>query len=127
MTKRNSSGKRGRPVSEYGAMLRKLGISRLEAWKWKRLLEIPEEQFEVLIKQHHTTDGVLRAAGKLSPDRPRPPERARDEAIALLKLAWQHLDWLEHVLRETGTDEELMHAKESMQAVLSAVLALRGR
>jgi hypothetical protein len=103
-------------------------------WKWTRLAEIPEEQFKAILVDLHagrigslSTDGILRHAGKLSPNRPRPAERARDEALAQLELARPHLEWLVRHLLETGSDEELRRATESVQAVARAALLLEGQ
>lgn len=54
-----------------GVPLRDLGITRQEAWKSMRLAEIPEDQFEALLKsalkrlgtergRRSTLDGILR-------------------------------------------------------------------
>lgn len=132
VTKHNTEAKRtrGRPLSPWGAYLRELGISRLQAWKWGRLAEIPEPQFEALLAKYHTegkmptTDGILRAFGKLSPDSPRPSERARTEAIEQLELAAQQLELLVRELLETGSDSELAHAQTAATAVTGALQTL---
>jgi hypothetical protein len=126
VTKHNSR-KRGRPISPLGALLRELDITRLQAWKWMRLAEIPEDQFEALLKDPRgipSTDGMLRAAGKLSPDRPRPPERARAEAIQYLEIAMRHHEQLRRELLETGSESELALANVTAAAVMRAMLTL---
>lgn len=127
VTKRNSSSKRGRPPSSFdGITLRELGISRLNTWKWMRLASIPEEQFEALLTASARAgkpvalDGILRATGKLSPDRPRPPERARVEALEHLEFAMAHCARLYRELLETGSESELADAKETATALMRA-------
>jgi hypothetical protein len=105
--------KRGRPITAKGALCRELGLSRLEAWKAIRLAEIPEQQFEAYIDEPTRTIreisvvGTLRHFDKLSPDKPRPHERARDEAIERLIAASEQLEQLNRTLCEVGIDEEL--------------------
>lgn len=95
-----------------------------------RLAEIPEEQVEALLAlfkangKQPTRDGILRAVGKLSPDRPRPLERAQAEALRQLELADAHLERLQRELRETGSESELAHAKEVAAAILRAMHVL---
>src|SRR5262249_14236077 len=105
--------KRGRPITVQGAVRRELGFSRLGAWKAVRLARLRDERIKAieadLLQQGRriTTDGVLRRAGMLSPDRPRPRERAQTEALQELIRAREHLQGLERKLREVGSDEEL--------------------
>jgi len=130
VTKQNSKGKRGRPVSGFGAFLRESGISRLHAWQLMRLAAIPEEQFERILAEQQTKgiiitrSGVLRAAGKLSPDRPRPTERGREQAIEHLKAAMNLIDGLCRMLREAGTEQERALANATFERTLRALRAL---
>lgn len=128
MTRHKSTRKRGRPISLVGAARRELGITRLEAWKYERLAGIPEAEFEALLSSPNprarTLDGMLRATGKLSPDRPRPPERARAEAVQYLEVAMDHVEQLRRSLLETGSESELMLVNETIEAVLRAMRAL---
>jgi hypothetical protein len=122
--------KRGRPITARGALYREFGISRLDAWKWMHLAEIPEEQFTAYLEdpsrtnREISTDGILRHFDKLSPDKPRPPERARDEAIQRLIRASEHLEELDRKLREIASDEELAMLTAGRRQVLRALWTL---
>jgi hypothetical protein len=104
--------KRRRPITAQGALYRELGLSRLEAGKAIRLAQIPEDQFEPYlarpsrIAREISVNAILQHFGKLSPERPRPPECARNEAIQRLTAAREGLKQLDRMLREVGSDEE---------------------
>jgi len=69
---------------------------------------------------------MLRVAGKIAPEKPRPPERKRAEAIEILEeLAMHLLDRLQRDLRENGTDEQLELANKTAMAVNAALNTLR--
>lgn len=95
-----------------------------------RLAEIPEDEFEAILAKNRaegrrsTTNTVLRIAGKLSPDRARPHERARLEAVEHLESAAGLLDRLSRTLRETGSDTELAQSQAAFAAVMHALRAL---
>lgn len=126
--------KRGRPITRMGALRRELGMSRLDAWKQVRLARIPKEQFEALLdedsKRHKETGrglgmhGMLRLAGMLSPERPRPRERAQIEAIRAFRAAHKYLEELHRRLREAGSDEELELLARAMEQVARAGVVL---
>jgi hypothetical protein len=124
--------KRGRPPNRYaGLTLRDLGMTRKDAWECRRMAEIPKDQFEALLKAPRVhgrrlgTLGMLRAAGKLAPEKPRPPERARAEAIDYLEFVQEQLGRLQRELLETGSESEIAHANESAAAVNAALNTLR--
>ena len=54
--------RRGRPPTEYGKTLRRLGITRQQAHQWRRLAEIPEDVFEMLLREldRPSTGALLR-------------------------------------------------------------------
>jgi hypothetical protein len=109
VTNHNSIGERGRQVSPLSAQVRELGISRLDAWKWSRLGQIPEDQFEALLKDPSIkgTDGILRAAGKLSPDRPRAAGTRQGRGSRVSRTCLEQLDRLIRELLETASESEL--------------------
>ena len=109
VTEHNSGARRGRPVTERGALLRALGITRRQTWQWVQLASIPKDLFEQLLREtpYPTAGAILRKAGKLAEDRPRPPERAREAALDLLDGVCINLADLVRELRETGTDKAI--------------------
>jgi hypothetical protein len=80
-------------MTAQGAYYRKLGWTRLEAWKAERLAAIPDKEFEAIITELYPTrngvtlDGVLRIAKRITPPGPRPEARARDTAVSLIQRA----------------------------------------
>ena len=94
-----------------------------------RLAEIPDKDWEQLLAEGRrtgvlTTDRILRVAGKLNPDRPRPHERARIEALNHLDAAMGLLDRLRRKLREAGTPEEETLAFDAFEHVARALRVL---
>ena len=124
--------KRGRLPNRYhGKTPRDLGMTRKDAWESRRLAQIPKDQFEALLKnpmvhgRHLGTLGMLRVAGLLAPEKPRPPERARAEAIDYLEHAQEQNEWLRRELLENGSESELAHADEIAAVVTAALNTLR--
>jgi hypothetical protein len=122
--------KRGRPVT-IGKFYKKVGITRKQAWRGRRFAEIPEAQFNALMDAHRKGGrrlgalGVLRVAGVIAPDKPRPPERARAEAIDYLEHAQEQIRRLRRELLENGSESELAHADETAAVVTAALNCLR--
>jgi hypothetical protein len=65
--------KRGRPVT-VGKFYKKVGLTRKQVWRGRRLAEIPKDQFEALLKAPKVHGrllgalGMLRVAGRLAPE-----------------------------------------------------------
>jgi hypothetical protein len=128
--------KRGRPITAQGAIRRELGMSRLGQWKSLKMAEIPEDQFEELLKKSGDiakktgrglgTNGILRLAGKLSPEKPRPHVRSAANAIIRLTRAKQRLEELYRRMREVASDEELQLLSDARTQVDLALEALVG-
>lgn len=128
--------KRGRPITRTGALRRELGFSRLGGWKATRLAEIPKDQFEALLDESHKRlketgralgeHGMLRLAGKLAPEKPRPHVRGAANAIMRLTRAKLRLEELYRKLREVASDEELQLLSDARQQVDLALEALVG-
>jgi hypothetical protein len=122
-------GKRGRPITANGALYRELAYP-VSTLGWTRLAEIPKEQFDAYLddptrtSRELSTDATFRHFDKLSPDKPRPPERARDEAVERLMGAKEDMEQLNRKLLEVGSDEELQLLSDARQQVDLALEAL---
>lgn len=109
-----------------------MGMTRKKLWGCRRFAEIPEAEFETLMEAHRNGGrrlgalGILRAAGVVAPDKPRPPECARAQAVEILEQFVMYLlDRLQRDLRENGTDEQLELASKTATAVDAALDTLR--
>jgi hypothetical protein len=122
--------KRGRPITTQGAIRRELGQTRLQQWQQQKLAEIGENKFEAILASLHSQgkrfgkNTILRMGGKLSPDRPRPRERAQTETLQELVSAREYLQSLERKLREVASDEELALLTQSKIHVARALCTL---
>jgi hypothetical protein len=106
-------------------------MTRKDVWECCRMAEIPKDRFEALLKAQENgarrlgTLGMLRAGGVIAPDKPRPPERARAEAIDYLEHAQEQISRLRRELLENGSESELAHADQTAAVVTAALNCLR--